>query len=153
MDLGFSMQNTLSSQLLLNPWGDLNETWYKERSQCGDFHIARGVLSNVFIHPPKKRAYHAIPLSSVCLSVHPFVPFTLSLQLLLIPWRDLDEALYEERSQFGDFHIARGVMSNVFIRPPKKRTYYAIPLSSVCLCVCPFHFVFATPPKPLGGFG
>ena len=48
LDLGFSMQNTLSSQLLLNPWGDFDETWYKERPQCGDVHIARGVLSNVF---------------------------------------------------------------------------------------------------------
>ena len=43
-----SVPFTLSSQLLLNPWGDFDETWYKERSQCGDVHIARGVLSNVF---------------------------------------------------------------------------------------------------------
>ena len=47
-DLGFSMQNTLSSQLLLNPWEDFDETWYKERSQFGDVHIVRGVLSDIF---------------------------------------------------------------------------------------------------------
>ena len=30
------------------PLGDLDETWYKERSQCGDVHIVRGVLSDIF---------------------------------------------------------------------------------------------------------
>ena len=28
-------------------FGDFDETWYKERSQCGDVHIARGVLTDV----------------------------------------------------------------------------------------------------------
>jgi hypothetical protein len=28
--------------------GDFDETWYKERSQCGDVHIVREVLSNYF---------------------------------------------------------------------------------------------------------
>jgi hypothetical protein len=28
--------------------GDFDETWYKERSHCGDVHIVRGPLSNYF---------------------------------------------------------------------------------------------------------
>jgi hypothetical protein len=41
---------TLTSQLLLNPYGDFDETWHKERSHCGDVHtcIVRGALSNYF---------------------------------------------------------------------------------------------------------
>jgi hypothetical protein len=47
MDKDFFMQNTLSSQLLflVNAFRDLNETWYKHRSQCVDMHITRGMLS------------------------------------------------------------------------------------------------------------
>jgi hypothetical protein len=42
------MKKLLSSQLLLNPSGDFDETWYKERSHCVDVHIIRGALSNIF---------------------------------------------------------------------------------------------------------
>jgi hypothetical protein len=36
----------LSLQLLLNPLGDFDETWYKQRSHYLDVHIVRLVLSN-----------------------------------------------------------------------------------------------------------
>ena len=48
LDLAFSVKSTLSLQLLLNPLGDFDETWYKERSHCVDVHIIRGPLSNYF---------------------------------------------------------------------------------------------------------
>jgi hypothetical protein len=35
---------TLSSQLLLNPLGDYDETWYKERSYCVDVHVLKRAL-------------------------------------------------------------------------------------------------------------
>ena len=43
-----SISFTLSSQIVLNPRVDWYETWYTERSQFGDVHIVRGVLSDVF---------------------------------------------------------------------------------------------------------
>jgi hypothetical protein len=48
MDLAFSLKNTLSSQLLLNPVEDFDETWYKKRLHCADMHIIMGALSNFF---------------------------------------------------------------------------------------------------------
>jgi hypothetical protein len=48
LDLPFSLKNTLSMQLLLNPLGDFDETWNKERSHCVDVHIVKGALSNYF---------------------------------------------------------------------------------------------------------
>jgi hypothetical protein len=40
--------NTISSQLLLNPMGDFDETWYKERSHCVDVHIVRRARLIIF---------------------------------------------------------------------------------------------------------
>jgi hypothetical protein len=48
MELAFSLKNTLSLQLLLNPLGNFNETWYKERSYCKNVHILSEALSNYF---------------------------------------------------------------------------------------------------------
>jgi hypothetical protein len=48
MDLTFSLKNTLSFQLLLNPLEDFDETWYKERSHHVDVYIVRGAQSNFF---------------------------------------------------------------------------------------------------------
>jgi hypothetical protein len=48
LDLAFSLKNTLSFQLLLNPLGDFDETWYKETSHSVDEHNVRGTLSKFF---------------------------------------------------------------------------------------------------------
>jgi hypothetical protein len=37
-----------SLQLLLNHFGDIDETWHKERSHCGHVHIVREALFNYF---------------------------------------------------------------------------------------------------------
>jgi hypothetical protein len=44
LDLTFSLKNALSSQLLLNPLGDFDKTWYKERSQCAGVHITKEMM-------------------------------------------------------------------------------------------------------------
>ena len=61
------------------PLGDFDETWYKERSQCGDVHIARGVLSDVFLKE----------LGPLDLGFS--MQNTLSSQLLLNPWGNFNE--------------------------------------------------------------
>jgi hypothetical protein len=52
LDLAFSLKIVLSSQLLLNPLRNFDDTWHKGRSQCGGVNIIRGALSNQF-----KRSY------------------------------------------------------------------------------------------------
>jgi hypothetical protein len=47
-EVAFSLKNTLSLQLLLNPLDVFDKTWYKERSHCVDVQIVRGTLSNFF---------------------------------------------------------------------------------------------------------
>ena len=48
LHLAFSLNSTLSLQLLLNPLGDFYETSYKERSHCVDVHIIRGPLRELW---------------------------------------------------------------------------------------------------------
>jgi hypothetical protein len=44
-----SVPFTLSSHLLLNPLGDFDEIWHKERSHCGDMHICKGNPVQLFL--------------------------------------------------------------------------------------------------------
>jgi hypothetical protein len=76
LEVAFSLKNTFL-QFLLNPFGDFDETWYKERSHCVDVHIIREALSNSFVGD-------TTPGPSIFFE-------TLSLQLLLNPLGDFDE--------------------------------------------------------------
>jgi hypothetical protein len=44
LDLAFSLKNTLFLQVLLNPLGDFNETWYKEGQNFVDVHDIKRAL-------------------------------------------------------------------------------------------------------------
>jgi hypothetical protein len=89
----------LNGILLLNPLGEFDENWHKDRSHCGDVHIVRKALSNVLT-----RNLRFLDLV--------FFEKYLFSQLLLNPLENFDEPSCKERSHCGDVHIVRESMFN-----------------------------------------